>query len=131
MHALVVEDDVVQSTQLERFLTARGYAVSLAIDVQSAWEAALEDPLDVILLDLNIPGGTGLRFLTQRNGSDRLRAVPVIVITCVEDPVVRRMAQEHVVEVIFSKPVDYRQLGAALDAASNRMSAPPAGTPTQ
>jgi len=128
VNVLVVEDDLVQSRQLERYLIGRGCSVLLAIDVQSAWEAAEEHTPDVILLDLNIPGGTGLRFLNQRNGSSRLRSVPVIVITCVEDPVVRGMAAQQVVEVIFSKPVDYRQLGATLDDVRSRM--PPANTPT-
>ena len=129
MNVLVVEDDLVQSRQLERYLIGRGYSVSLAIDVQSAWEAAEEITPDVILLDLNIPGGTGLRFLIQRNGSSRLRAVPVIVITCVEDPVVRQMAAEHVVEVIFSKPVDYQLLGASLDSVRSRIATPPGSGP--
>lgn len=131
MNVLVIEDDLVQSRQLERYLTSRGCSVSQAIDVQSGWEAAEENTPDVILLDLNIPGGTGLRFLNLRNGSSRLRSVPVIVITCVEDPVVRAMAEQHVVEVIFSKPVDYRLLGRALDAVSIRMPQRPASSSIQ
>ena len=123
MRILVIEDDLMQCRQLESHIAGLGHRAESAVDVQSAWEAAQGNPPDAILLDLNIPGGTGLKFLNQRNGSNRLRAVPVIVITGVEDPMVRRMAEQHAVEIILSKPVDYRRLDAVLQKVSDRLAA--------
>jgi len=116
VNILVVEDNLVECRQLESYLVRRGFTVQVAVDVQSAWESMQAEAPDAILLDLNIPGGTGLRLLNQLAGSSRLRTVPVIVITGMEDPVVQRMAEQHSVEVIFSKPVDFRKLDASLES---------------
>jgi DNA-binding response OmpR family regulator len=93
VNILLAEDDKVQSRLLEAHLVARGFTVRTAFDAQSAWDAAEQYPPDAVLLDLQMPGGTGLSFLKQKNGSSGLRAVPVIVITAVEDTLVRRMAE--------------------------------------
>jgi len=116
VNILLAEDDKVQSRLLARHLADRGFTVSTAFDAQSAWEAAEQNPPDAILLDLQMPKGTGLTFLKKRNASSRLRNVPVIVITAMEDAMVRRMAEQQGAQTIFSKPVDLMLLDVALES---------------
>lgn len=123
MNVLLAEDDKVQSRLLERHLAGRGFAVRAEFDAESAWQAAEKDLPDVILLDLQMPGGTGLGFLKKRSASARLRAVPVIVITALEDPLVLRMAEQQGVESVFSKPVDLMLLDVTLECVRSRLPA--------
>lgn len=121
MNVLLAEDDKVQSRLLARHLIDRGFTVHTAFDAQAAWEAAEKDPPDVILLDLQMPRGTGLTFLKKRNASSRLRNVPVIVITGMEDALVQRMAEQQGAQSIFSKPVDLVLLDVALESVRSKL----------
>ncbi|HTQ87585.1 MAG TPA: response regulator [Candidatus Solibacter sp.] len=120
MNVLLAEDDKVQSRHLERHLVDRGFIVHVAFDAQTAWECAEKSPPDVIVLDLHMPGGTGLTFLKRKNGSSLLRDVPVIVTTAMEDPMVRRLAEQQGVEALFSKPVDLILLDVTLESVRAR-----------
>ena len=120
MRVLLAEDDKVQSRLLEKHLIARGLQVRVAFDADSAWHAAEADPPDVVLLDLQMPGGTGLGFLKKRNASSVLRGVPVIVITGMEDHLVLRMAEQQGVESIFPKPVDLMLLDVSIESVRAR-----------
>jgi len=131
MNILLAEDDKVQSRLLERHLKDRGYQVRAAFDADAAWKAATQDPPDLILLDLQMPGGTGLGLLKKRSASARLRAVPVIVITGMEDPLVLRMAEQHGVESVFRKPVDLILLDVVLESVRSQLPLRPAGTSRQ
>ena len=129
MKILLAEDDKVENRLLERHLAGRGFAVRAVFDAESAWQAAEKDLPDVILLDLHMPGGTGLGFLKKRSASSRLRAVPVIVITAMDDPLVLRMAEKQGVESVFSKPVDLILLDVSLEAVRSRLTPHPPATP--
>lgn len=124
MNILLAEDDKVQSRLLARHLVDRGFTVHTAFDAQSAWEAAEQNPPDAILLDLQMPAGTGLTFLKKRNASSRLRNVPVIVITATEDALVRRMAEQQGAHAIFSKPVDLMLLYVTLESVRSMLHRP-------
>ena len=121
MKVLLAEDDKIQNRSLQHHLVGRGFNVRVVFDADSAWEAAQQDPPDVILLDLQMPGGTGLGFLKKRNASPQHRSIPVIVITAVEDQLVRRMAEQQGVQTIFSKPVDLTLLDVSLESVRSEL----------
>lgn len=81
MHVLIVEDDARIASFLVKGLKAEGYVTSQAGDVATATEvvALYGDELDVVLLDLGLPGGSGedvLRRIRQKSPS-----LPVIILT--------------------------------------------------
>ena len=129
MNILLAEDDKVQSRLLEKLLADRGYRVQLAFDAKAAWEKAEQNPPDVILLDLQMPGGTGLGFLKKRNGSSAHRKIPVIVITAMEDPLVLRMVEQSDVFSVLSKPVDMMLLYVTLESARSSSPSSSAASP--
>lgn len=81
MHVLIVEDDERIASFLVKGLKAEGYVTSVAVDVPLANEIVdmYGDELDVVLLDLGLPGGSGEDVLRKV----RLRAptLPVIILT--------------------------------------------------
>ncbi|HKO05499.1 MAG TPA: response regulator [Candidatus Acidoferrales bacterium] len=129
MNILVADDDRVQSRLLEKHLAARGFKVQVAFDAASAWEKLAKVRPDAILLDLQMPGGTGLGFLKKRNASPSHRNIPVIVITATEDPLVLRMAEQSGVTSVMPKPVNLMLLDVTLESVRSSMSPKPAMSP--
>jgi two-component system, OmpR family, phosphate regulon response regulator OmpR len=126
MNILLAEDERVQSRLLEKYLLGRGYRVQVAFDAATAWEKVQKDRPDVILLDLQMPGGTGLGLLKKRNGSPNHRTIPVIVITGMEDPLVLRMVEQSQVFTVMPKPVDMMLLEVTLESVRSSLPAKPA-----
>ena len=88
MNILVVEDETAIADFVQRGLEAEGYSVACAGDGPDGEQQALEDDVDLVVLDLMLPGRDGLSVLdTIRNQKPSL---PVIVLTArdaVEDKV--------------------------------------------
>jgi DNA-binding response OmpR family regulator len=85
---LVVEDEVGIVDFLERGLSAEGFEVLSALDGTTGTELALAEDVDLIVLDLMLPGRTGLEVLASIH--EIKPALPVIVLTArgeVEDRV--------------------------------------------
>ena len=62
---LLVDDDAVFSSVMQRGLERRGFRVRCAEDAQGALSACYKSPPDYIVLDLNMPGTSGLVVLPQ------------------------------------------------------------------
>jgi len=82
---LVADDDVVLTRLLEQRLHDRGFEVQIAHDALQAWQTVRREPPDLILLDIKMPGGTGLAVLRRLKNNQAVRGVPVIVITAAEE----------------------------------------------
>ncbi len=76
---LVVEDDVRISAFLDKGLRATGYIPVVAGTAQHAAAAAVTDELDLVILDMGLPGGDGLTVLRTLRAAGR--QMPVIVLT--------------------------------------------------
>ena len=59
-HLLVVEDDGEMRTLIVRFLRQNGFRVTGARDGREMWEALAHAPADLVLLDIMLPGQSGL-----------------------------------------------------------------------
>lgn len=67
---LVVDDDVIFCEVLATALKKRGFEVSVAHDVQSAFVAAERDPPEFVVLDLKMPGESGLSLVQKLKALD-------------------------------------------------------------
>ncbi|HVC92636.1 MAG TPA: sigma-54 dependent transcriptional regulator, partial [Pirellulales bacterium] len=76
---LVADDDATIRTNLALWLRSKGYQVVEAVDGREAAEHLAAGTLALALLDLKMPGCTGLELL--REYQDQLEELPVIVIT--------------------------------------------------
>ncbi|HEU4672825.1 MAG TPA: response regulator [Candidatus Limnocylindrales bacterium] len=82
---LVVEDDPSAVRLLRAYLEPEGYAVTVAADGETAIGAARERVPDAILLDVLLPGIDGWEVLRRLKADGALRAVPVVIVTVVEE----------------------------------------------
>jgi two-component system torCAD operon response regulator TorR len=106
-HILVVEDDPVTRAKLVGYFESEGYRVSEAEDGQSMWPLLSGQPVDLVLLDINLPGEDGL-YLTRR-----LRAqfnFGIILVTGRTDDVDRIVGLEIGADDYVTKPFNQREL---------------------
>jgi CheY-like chemotaxis protein len=82
---LVVDDDPANRELLARRLTRSGYASSVVESGEAALELLEERRFDLILLDLMMPGMSGLETLERLKASPRLRTIPVIMLSAADD----------------------------------------------
>ena len=88
MKILIIEDETALLQTLEEFLKSEKFLVESAQDFDSALEKVMNYQYDCILLDITLPGGSGLNIL--RNLKDAHKKQPVIIISAkdsVEDKV--------------------------------------------
>jgi adenylate cyclase len=82
---LVVDDDEANREVLTRRLGRLGYAVRQAENGRVALEVMGREPIDLVLLDLNMPEFDGYQVLEARHDDPRLREIPTIMISASAD----------------------------------------------
>jgi two-component system OmpR family response regulator len=121
-HVLIVDDDREIRTLLHRFLEKHGFRVSVAVDGSEMRRALADRAIDLIVLDLMLPGEDGLSLCRNvRSGS----AVPIIMLTAMGEEVDRIIGLEMGADDYLAKPFNPRELLARIKAVLRR--AAPAG----
>jgi two-component system response regulator AtoC len=108
---LIVDDDVDLAESLAGFLRRSGHAVTLAHDRQSAAEAYRAVRPDLVLLDLQLPDGSGFDVYSAIRDDDPV----VVMITGHGDVPMAVQAMREGVENFLTKPVEMVHLAAAID----------------
>jgi two-component system, OmpR family, KDP operon response regulator KdpE len=112
---LIAEDDPVMASTLTGALKSRGYAVVLARDAMQAVMFAVQQQPNAILLDFNMPAGTGLGALTRLQASARTSSIPVLVVSGSTDLTLPATVRAEGAKGFFKKPVDLDALCARLE----------------
>lgn len=114
---LVVDDNLVNRMTLSRSLEQLGYQVELAEDGEQAIRLVAEQEFDLLLLDILMPKLDGFQVLTLLQDTGQLQALPVIVISALDDmdSVVRGI--EMGAEDFLPKPFDPTLLRARIGAS--------------
>lgn len=120
MRVLVVEDDPIIALGLARRLAGLGHEVlGPAGTVAAGLDLARGEPsADLYLFDVSLPDGDGIEL--ARELSERGPRRPVVVLTGLDAPEVLDRSIEAGVLAHLTKPVDDRQLEAALRLAAAR-----------
>jgi diguanylate cyclase (GGDEF)-like protein len=82
---LIVDDNPTNLAVLSQALKAAGFKTRVAVDGESAIEQALEEPPDLILLDVQMPGLDGFETCKRLKENPIAREIPVIFITASAD----------------------------------------------
>ena len=112
---LIAEDDPVMASTLTGALKSRGYGVVLARDAMQAFMFAVQQQPNAILLDFNMPAGTGLGALTRLQASARTSSIPVLVVSGSTDLTLPATVRAEGARGFFKKPVDLDALCARLE----------------
>jgi len=114
---LVVDDNRVNRLLLGRALEQLGHAVTFAENGREALEALRKRPVDLVLLDIEMPEMDGYQVLETLAGDPRLRDVPVVMMSSVEEvDSVARCIEMGAEDYLF-KPVNPVLLRARVGAS--------------
>lgn len=109
---LVVEDDMIIGGGVKHFLERKGYATVHALDLSQAREI-LKTGFDLILLDINLPDGSGLDFCRELDSN-----IPVIFLTAndTEENMIEgfRYGCDDYIAKPFSTEILYQRIAAVL-----------------
>jgi CheY-like chemotaxis protein len=111
---LIADDSRVQIHIFSTYLAAKGFTVAVAVDALQAWMSALREMPDAIVLDINMPAGSGIEVLRKLRMSIKTQHIPVVVVTGTSDPETERKARELGAAEFLHKPVEPGQLHAIL-----------------
>lgn len=116
---LVADDDRVVSHLVSGILRREGYEVTTAMDAMQTVMFAMRAPQpDAIVLDLQMPGGTGLEALRKLKASTKTLQIPVVLLSGSADAAQRQRVEELGVVASLHKPVDAAALLAAITEAA-------------
>ncbi|MFC7516947.1 response regulator [Herbaspirillum sp. GCM10030257] len=121
-YILIVDDDRDISTLLAEYLEKNGYRTLTAGDGKAMHKALEDHRVDLIVLDLNLPGEDGLTLC--RNLRSR-SAIPVIMLTARGEPVDRILGLEMGADDYLPKPFEPRELFARIRSVLRRTQALP------
>lgn len=116
-HILVVDDNLEIRELLSKHLGKEGLRVTTVPDGKAMSMALADHKIDLIILDLMLPGEDGLTLCRQlRTGSD----IPVIMLTAKGDEIDRVLGLEMGADDYISKPFSARELTARIKAVLRR-----------
>jgi two-component system OmpR family response regulator len=124
-HVLIVDDDSEIRDLLSRFLSKHDFRVTTAKDGREMDQALKDWSIDLVVLDLMLPGDDGLT-LCRRVRSESY--VPIIMLTAMGEDVDRIIGLEVGADDYIAKPFNPRELAARIKAVLRRVSSPPVPT---
>jgi len=119
LRLLVVEDEPLTRATLVSFLEKEGHSVRQASCVASCRAALRSEPVDVVLLDLGLPGESGLDFARELR---RTAECGVIVVSERAEVATRIAALDDGADDYLTKPVHLEELAARVRSVARRRS---------
>ncbi len=116
-HILIVDDNREIRDLVSRLLTREGFRVSAAADGRAMRKTLADAQIDLVLLDLMLPGEDGLSLCRSIRADSRL---PIIMLTAKGDEVDRVIGLEMGADDYLAKPFGSRELVARIRAVLRR-----------
>jgi two-component system phosphate regulon response regulator OmpR len=110
LHLLVVDDDARLRDLLRRYLSENGFRVTVAGDAAEARANLASFAFDLIVLDVMMPGDSGLDLTRELRAADRRPAVPILILTAMAEPEDRVNGLEEGADDYLAKPFEPREL---------------------
>lgn len=121
--ALIADDDPVLAMLLSDYLRSKGYATLIAGDAMQTVMYATRSEPSIVLLDINMPGGTGLKALRSLRANQKTATLPVIAISGTHNLDTQKELFDLGVGLYLSKPIDlealYVRIRATLETATH------------
>jgi two-component system, OmpR family, response regulator len=123
-HLLVVDDDREIRTLVSQFLTKHGYRVTAARDGAEMTRALDAARVDLIVLDLMMPGEDGLSICRRLRAAPATATVPIVMLTAMGEETDRVVGLEMGADDYLAKPFGPRELLARIKAVLRRSATP-------
>jgi CheY-like chemotaxis protein len=121
---VLAENDDATRTVLAHSLQRSGYEVAAVADGQLVWPAIEAGGVELLIVDLRMPGMNGWEVLRRLREvqrftprEEKVEQLPVIVISAQSDPETRTFAARLGAAAFMAKPIDLRDLGRTVRKA--------------
>ena len=121
MRVLFADDDIIARTLMAAVLSDLAHDATIVENGQAAWDAFLERPVPLVVLDINMPGLDGLEVCRRIRAHEAGRETFVVIVTA-------RDGREDLVDVLeagaddyVTKPASPENLRARLEIAERRI----------
>ena len=121
---LLIDDDAELCAMLREYLEPEGFGAETAENGQSALERLARGGIDLVVLDVMLPGLSGFEVLRRLRATSR---VPVLMLTARGEEIDRVVGLEMGADDYLAKPFSPRELVARIRAVLRRMADAPAG----
>ena len=111
---LVVDDDPILREFASVYLTTPMSEVALAPDASTALDLLSSEQFDIAMIDIEMPGMNGFELVERIRGQEKLRGLPIVIVTGREDVVSIDRAYSVGATSFVTKPVNWRQLSHQL-----------------
>jgi len=115
---LIIDDEVEIRESLQTLLEFEGYEVDVAENGEEGIAKLGDRSFDLVLLDLALPGRSGIEILPDIRSLDP--QISIIMITAYGDPETKRKAIEGGAEGLLTKPIDFTLLREEIDTRLER-----------
>lgn len=125
---LVVDDDAVNRLLASEMVKLLGYAVALASSATEAIAACVAEAPAVVLMDLSMPGVTGVqatRELRRRQAAGEMPRFAIVALTAHSGRAEEQECLAAGMDAYLTKPLLLAQLKAVLSRVAERPEAPP------
>ena len=112
---LIVEDNALNRLLIHDLLELRGHEVVEAATVEEALALLAGDRPDLLLLDVQIPGGGAEAIIREVQRRAELADLPIVAVTSLAMPGDRERLLSIGFQGYLSKPIDTRTFGAAIE----------------
>jgi two-component system, OmpR family, phosphate regulon response regulator OmpR len=109
-HLLVVDDDPRLRELLRRYLSESGFRVTAAADAEEARGALASFAFDLVVLDVMMPGESGLDLTRALRAEGQPRRLPILLLTAKAEPEDRVNGLEQGADDFLAKPFEPREL---------------------
>jgi len=110
MKVLIADDDRQLCQFFNAVLRNYGWEVIVAFDAAQALVMAKNGTPDVIVLDINMPGGTGIGALEKLSMNMKTSMIPILVLSGSQDPIIEDKTKALGAVGYIHKPVDVEEL---------------------
>jgi len=115
MKLLIADDDKTFCHLLSAEMSAKGWRVTIAADAMQTIMYARRVQPDVIVLDIQMPGGTGITALEKLKASTKTARIPVLVVSGSTDPTMESTLVQSGAARYIAKPVDVESLRTVIE----------------
>jgi two-component system OmpR family response regulator len=127
-HILIVDDDREIRELLKTYLERNGYRATTVADGHGMWAALDQGRLDLIVLDLMLPGEDGLTLCRNLRAHSTFSKLPVIMLTARGEDTDRIIGLEMGADDYLPKPFNPRELLARIKSVLRRAQGLPVTT---
>ena len=120
MKILIIEDEIDLLQNSKEFLEAENFLVETAMDYPSGLEKVMNYQYDCILLDIMLPGGSGLDILRQMKAANRKQAV--LILSAKDSVADKVLGLEIGADDYLAKPFHFAELLARIKSIIRRNS---------